>query len=190
MSSGTVERWRQDLLTPPTVHALSLEDAKRHLRIEYDHDDADIESNLTAAEQYIENRTGIALAPQTRLMKIPCFPRFGLQLIWPPFVSATVAVLDETDTPQPFTEFYVTTSELLPALMMPNDEWPVVGSTRVDAVQITIECGYTECQQDLQRAIKTRLDMLYQPDQDLSDLRERTLNSLLAGHHKGSYDGY
>ena len=185
-------QWRQELVTPPAVHALSLEDAKRHLRVEWDYEDIEIEAELTSAEEELTDELGIALAPQQRLMKIPGFVGECLELIFPPFTSATVSILDEDDAPQPWTEFYVVTSEKVPAQLRPNSSWPEVGSTRADAVQITIDCGYPEkqCPESLQNALKMKLEMLHYRDPEREEMLKRTYNMAISKWHKGSYDAY
>lgn len=59
---------RYVLLTPPTEHVVSLVDAKAHLRVDHDEDDALISALIAAAERHLDGRDGIlggALVTQT-----------------------------------------------------------------------------------------------------------------------------
>jgi uncharacterized phiE125 gp8 family phage protein len=53
------------VLTAATVEPVTLEEAKLHLRVDTDAEDTMIQSFISAARDYCERETGIALASQT-----------------------------------------------------------------------------------------------------------------------------
>lgn len=66
--------------TPPTVEPLDLAAAKQHCRAEYSGEDALFSTFITAARQYVENDTGLALIEQTWIAYFDAWDDKGLRL--------------------------------------------------------------------------------------------------------------
>ena len=84
------------ITVPPTAEPISLTDAKNHLKVDYDDDDALIEVIITAVREYVEIYVGRALMPQTiqeYFDTFPCVtdhnPRAGIEARFAPLQSLT-----------------------------------------------------------------------------------------------------
>lgn len=62
------------VITPPSDRAVELETAKRHLRVDHDHDDAYIEDLIDSAVAYCETLSQTAFMRQTLRLTLGCFP--------------------------------------------------------------------------------------------------------------------
>lgn len=58
----------------PTTYPITLAEAKLHLRVDHDEEDAYITALITAATEQAEQRTGRALMPQAWLLTLDYFP--------------------------------------------------------------------------------------------------------------------
>lgn len=155
------------VVVPPTAEPLSLEKARKHLRItpygsplEHE-DDGEIQEALSDARQYCQTYTRRALAEQTLQIAMRNFP-CGLSISLPyaapliEIVSVTYKDADGIDQVLPV-ETYSVNSYSLPASisLAYGAAWPVVYGDDT-AVKITYKAGYTEetLPRDLLRAIK------------------------------------
>ena len=68
------------LITPPTVEPVSLAEAKLHLRVDFDDDDALIESLISAARVAAETLTGRQSCTARWIRTLDGFPCSSLQL--------------------------------------------------------------------------------------------------------------
>lgn len=68
---------RSVVVTPPTEEPVSLEEARRHLRVDTDAEDADILDLIQAARERIEAETDRALITQTRDLVLDGWPYGG-----------------------------------------------------------------------------------------------------------------
>jgi uncharacterized phiE125 gp8 family phage protein len=122
---------------------ISLADAKAHLVVEHDADDALIAGLIDAASAHAEARTGYVAETRTESF---VFDRFGreLELRARPINADTIAVsyLDGTGELQPFTDFRAVqkhgTVRLVPAI---GSCWPATACTP-GAVTITADVGF------------------------------------------------
>ncbi|MDO9236001.1 MAG: head-tail connector protein [Aquabacterium sp.] len=88
------------LITAPTALAVSVADAKAHLRVDGTDDDTLISAMITAAAELAEQATGRALMPQTWELTLDAFPA-ALQLTRLPAASvASITYADSTGTIQ------------------------------------------------------------------------------------------
>ncbi|WP_217639403.1 head-tail connector protein [Aneurinibacillus thermoaerophilus] len=74
------------LVIPPLAEPLSLEEAKMHLRVEYDDEDAMIQSLIRAAREYCENFQRRAYVSQVWELYLDTFPA-QIELPRPPLLS-------------------------------------------------------------------------------------------------------
>lgn len=66
----------------PTIEPVTLAQAKQHLRIDYTDDDSYIASLITAARQFIENKTNMAIFNRSMILSMDAFP-------WPGWSDTT-----------------------------------------------------------------------------------------------------
>lgn len=133
------------VITPPAAEAISLAEAKAHLRVVYADDDTQINMMITAARQLCEEYLQRAIMPQTLQVTLDEFG-CGVRLPWPPFAEfVSMAYTDAEGTtgsvaPEAMTvDFRSGLAELRPAY---GTSWPPVrpGS------QITVQykAGYLD----------------------------------------------
>jgi len=122
---------------------ISLTDAKAHLRVEHDADDALIQDLIDAAAVHIERMTGHVAATRTEIIG---FDRFtsALELRMRPVNAAAVTIgyLDGNGAAQSFADFRIVTKNgtvrILPAI---GSAWPGTACT-TSAVTVTAEVGH------------------------------------------------
>ena len=83
------------LITPATVLAVSLVEAKAHLRVDVSDDDTLITAYITAATELAEQATGRAIMPQTWQLTLDAFPD-ALALTRTPVASITSITYADT----------------------------------------------------------------------------------------------
>lgn len=82
MRPGSI-RWALKLVTGPTTEPIDRTTAKAHLRVDFTDDDTTIDNLVSAAREYIELRTGLALMPQTWQIVLDRWPRLDRPETWP-----------------------------------------------------------------------------------------------------------
>lgn len=158
--------------TDATIEPVTREEVKEHLRITHGDEDQYLDSLITAARQYVEERTGRQLISATWTQTFDRFPTCGplwqIELDRPPLLSTTTAGgfgityfdSDGTSTTMPSSDYRVVNSghkgRVTPAF---GASWP---STRyqTDAVTITYKAGYGTTAASVPKAIKQAI-LLY-----------------------------
>ena len=135
---------RFTVTTAPSVEPVSLAEAKEHLRVIHDDDDAYIELLITAARAYVEEHSARALCTQTITLKLPRFPA-RIELPRPPLASVTsITYVDGDGTTQTLSSsnYRVSTSGE-PGFIDPayNISWPTTRDI-ADAVTVVYVAGY------------------------------------------------
>jgi hypothetical protein len=152
-------------LIDPTGEPLTLEQAKNHLRVDFDDDDDLIASLLTSAREYVEEATHRICLPQTWQLTSDHFPGFGMdghprhrgdgypdlwdgiafKLPLGPVTSVpAIGYIDGNGVPQTLSPSqYVTDLTTLPPRVTPlyGQIWPVP-RYQVGAVNVTFIAGY------------------------------------------------
>lgn len=143
---------------------LSLADAKAHIRVDYDDDDALITSLAAAACNAIAEDVGRVLTAETWTVAVP---RQNGDLILPvrPVRSITnIAYFDRDDAPQTATvsDFYLFAHPDRP-VVRPKDgkQWPDARE-RDDAITLTLSVGLTAVPDELLAAAKLLLGHWYE----------------------------
>lgn len=78
------------LITPPANEPVTLAEAKLHLRVDHNADDALIEALITGAREQCEHLIGRSLLPQTWEKTLDSFPLFeNIELLNPCIISIT-----------------------------------------------------------------------------------------------------
>lgn len=115
------------ITTPPTHEPVSLEQAKRHLRVDDAESDALIRSYLRAARAWCEDYAGRAFCRQTITLKMSSFPA-AIQIPRPPLVAvSSITYVDTAGATQTVasTVYDVdTTSEPGKVLLAYDQDWP------------------------------------------------------------------
>jgi uncharacterized phiE125 gp8 family phage protein len=139
---------------PPEDLAVTVAEAKTHLRVDDDvtDDDALIETYVRAAIDSLDGPggwLGRALMPQTLELRLDTFPAGGVRLPCPPLIAVTgVAYLDGSDVLQTLS---ASTYQVLGAggerpariALAPGAAWPAT-SQAAEAVRITYQAGHLD----------------------------------------------
>jgi uncharacterized phiE125 gp8 family phage protein len=162
------------LVTAPTALAVSVSDMKSHLRVTVSTHDTLIQTYIEAATQMIENRTNLALCPQTwRLslrwdevvenVTISKFPILG-------FTSITY--FDGDNVSQSFTNSqhdWISFVDGRPGSLIFPESLPTVYE-RDDAMRIQFIAGFSAIPDDLILAIKMLVWRMYNhPDDPVTE---------------------
>lgn len=133
------------LITPPSVLAVSLADAKLQLRETGTDQDALITRLIRGATARAEHETGRALLEQEWELVLDAFPAAEIELARPPVMSITsVKYLDIAGVQQTLlSTAYALDAELLPGWLFPsaNTSWPATQDV-ANAVRVRFKCGY------------------------------------------------
>lgn len=165
------------LITPP-ADLISLAEAKAHLLVDHDDDDATITFLILAATQYVDAKTGWlgrALMTQTWDLIVDAFPTptttccwpvasvmspssAAIQIPWPPLQSVeSVKYIDQNGDQQimPATDYMVdNVSE--PGWIIPVTAWPATKAV-ANAVSIRFVAGYGDAPADVDAPIRQAL---------------------------------
>ena len=146
--------------TPPAVEPLTLGDAKTHLRVVHDHEDALIETLIKAAREIAEDRTWRAFITQTWDVH---YDGFGerLTLPLPPLQEVVhleyVDASDETQTLDP-SEYRVHAGSE-PATITAVNAWPTV-RTGPQSVTVRVRAGYGNAPEDVPEKYRSAMRLL------------------------------
>lgn len=136
------------LITPPTTLAVSLAEAKLHLRVDGTDEDTLITSMLLAATEAAEQATGRALMPQTWELTLDAFPA-AFQLTRIPVASVTILkYYDEAGVQQTLGTARYTldnADDFGPAKVVPayGDIWPTTRG-QINAVALRYLAGWPD----------------------------------------------
>lgn len=130
----------------PATEPLTLQEAKSHLRIVGNNDNAYVESLITVAREELEKQTRLALITQTWQMKLDAFPDNDHIPLYPaPLVSVTsIAYLDTAGASQTLaTTVYEADTARMPGVvwLKYSQDWPATQGIQ-NAVTITFKSGY------------------------------------------------
>lgn len=170
------------LITPATALAVSLAEAKLHLRVDASDDDTLISAYITAATELAEQATGCAIMPQTWELTLDAFPA-AFELTRVPAASITslkywdvdgnLVTLDAShytlDNTNDFGYAYV-----VPAY---GDAWPV-GRAQINAVALRYIAGYASSAsvpESIKSWIKLMVGAMYENRQTESDVQTYAL---------------
>lgn len=136
------------LITAPTVQPLTLEETKRHLRVDHSDEDDLISIYIEAATSYVDGEYGFlgrALVEQTWELVIDKFPENEIKIPLPPLQSVVTIEYDDVDgSPQTLsTAEYTVDTALEPGWVVPPTLgiWPTVFDG-INSVRIRFVAGY------------------------------------------------
>lgn len=129
------------IVTPPSLPAVSLTEARDHLRVTGTEENTLIERLVDAAAQYVETVCNRALMPQTWAMQRDGFPGSVIPLTGGPFRSVEIEYLDAAGDSQTLdpADYYALLAE--PARLFPVGNWPQTNGAP-GSVTTTAEVGY------------------------------------------------
>lgn len=186
------------LVTPPASAAITLAEAKTHLRVEHDVENDYLPGLVAAAEALVSGRdgwTGRALLPQTWRMTLPGFPVGDcIRLPFPPLVSVThVKYYDTNNAQQTFSAdnyAVVTTDTPGKVELLATKGWSSAYS-RYDAVEVQFVCGYADAASvpaPIKHAILIVLAALYRNRGDEAFTMPEAVRRLLASYKVWGFD--
>jgi len=140
-------RWSLREVVAPVVEPVALEDAKIHLRVDGDEEDAWIRRAIVAAREFCETFQGRAYIPRTFRLGLERFPSGrSIYLPRPPLQSVagiTYTLADGTEkTLDPALYLVETTSEPGAIHLRPGASWPGVTLAPGLPVQVEFTAGY------------------------------------------------
>ena len=183
------DTWSLQVSVPPVLEPLTLEEAKKHVRLEPDFTDDDdyVRGLLLALKDWAEGETSKALLTQTLILRLDRFP-YGrrIYLPRPPLQSVTsITYLDTNNVLQTLSAslYQVNGARTTPDQHAPcgflqpayGTWWPVTYPVP-EAVTITYVAGWLSVEAVPQRVKQAMLLMLG----DLYENRERTLSGATA----------
>ena len=140
------------VIAGPALEPLTLEEAKRFLRITSDAEDADVQALVAAARKRIERGTELALITQTVEVKLDCFWGGRLELPMPPLQSVeSITYLDVNGVEQTLDPavYRVSTHRRPGQVWLASGEsWPATKSEG-EVVTITLLAGIGDTPEDL-----------------------------------------
>jgi uncharacterized phiE125 gp8 family phage protein len=140
------------LLTPPAVEPLSLADAKAHLRVEHNDDDATIAALIAGARSHVEAQTRRALITQTWRIVRDVWPADGRIAVLPVPLQAVVAarVRDEDGAPQAIDvqAFHADTAAAPAIVVFAPWSLPAPGR-KVAGIELDVDVGYGDTAADV-----------------------------------------
>jgi uncharacterized phiE125 gp8 family phage protein len=163
------------LVTPPEVEPVTLAEAKAHLRLDTNTDDAYVSALITAARERVELFLRRALITQEFEYTIDCFTAGEIDLPRPPLQSIEwIKYIDTAGTLQTLpAENYVSdvsSNEIARIALAWNHFWPIARSS-INAVVIRFVAGYGDSTEDVPQAIRhgilIEIANLYENREDL-----------------------
>ncbi len=138
------------LVTAPTLEPVSLEQAKKFLRIDTADDDDTVEEFISAARDYIETEGGICFLPQTWDHTYDNFPYFSnpFELLrWPITSVVSLKYLDATGTWNTWDPSnYIINGTTRPPRIAPTYAryWPILALQSLGNVMIRVVAGFPD----------------------------------------------
>jgi len=188
------------LITPPAAEPVSLAEAKLHLRVDFDEDDALIQALISAARQAAEMLTQRQLVTARWRMVLDSFPGSGLMgvpagqtftlpghaILIPksPLQSVVeIRYLDMAGVSQVMPSAHYTVDKACePARITPvfGQIWPVA-LPQIGAVSVTFDAGYgsaADVPEGLKSWIKLRLGSLYAHREEVASMARGRIDPL------------
>ena len=158
--------WSVETVTPPAGLPVTLEEAKLHLRVVHDDEDALITRLIGAATEDAERYQGRAYITRTLRMHLDRFPGAGdpIYLPFPPVQQVLAVQYTDAAGQQhtvPATD-YVADLARSPARLVPAPDkgWPLTSLRPVAGVTVTYVAGYGDDPQDVPENIRSAILLL------------------------------
>jgi len=171
--------------TDATLDPVTLNEAKRHVNVEFNRDDNLITALITAAREHAEEYTGRAFNTQTWTLELDAWPADGvIRLARSPTISvSTVKYYNSAGVQTTLvsgTDYQeALTSEPARITIEPGMTWPTVETGRLNAVEVIYVAGYGALASDVPQAIRQAMLLAiaawYEHREELTDLALRRL---------------
>jgi uncharacterized phiE125 gp8 family phage protein len=168
------------LITAPTLEPVTLEEAKKHLRIESSDEDVEITGWIQAAREWCEGYQNRAFITQTWELALDSFPLGTyIKIPKPPLQSVTsVKYYDTDETENTFSadSYHVDTySEPGRIVLKYGETWPSDTLRTANGVIIQFKVGYGDAAasvpEKVKQAIKVLVGHLYE-NREATDIKE------------------
>lgn len=174
---GTLE-----LVTPPTVEPVTVQECKDWMRVTLDDEDTLITDLIAAARGHVEELTGRALLTQTWDYWLDEFPYCEMDIPRPKIQSVTyIKYLDTSGVLQTLSSsLYTVDTKRSPGRIVPSygNVWPVAQYVP-NAVQVRYIAGYGDEPEDvptqLRQATKVLVATMYENREAMSDVSLETV---------------
>ncbi|MGE7371039.1 head-tail connector protein [Neorhizobium sp. NPDC001467] len=146
------------LTTPPTAEPITLAEAKAHLRLDGDEEDALVASLVATARQHLERETGLCLLAQNWRLCLDAWPRDGIVKIarYPLRAIEAVTVYDHAGMPAEVSlNAHLLDGEARPARLWLRD--PPAPGQAMNGIEITFAAGFGEAGTDVPDVLKRAL---------------------------------
>jgi uncharacterized phiE125 gp8 family phage protein len=148
------------LITPPALEPVTLAEAKAHLRIDDDAQDALIGTLIAAARRHVEAAAGLALIAQgwshlldrwqSRTVELPLAPVMSINEVKVYGEDDEAALIDPS-------HYYADTAARPARLVLRCDRiWPPPGRA-ANGIEITVTAGYGEAASDVPKGLCTAI---------------------------------
>lgn len=164
-----------NIKTQPEEEPITLIEAKAHLRVECDADDAYIATLIKVARQHAERFQRRSYITQTLELRLDYFPQFLIELPRPPSISVTsIKYIDSggdlqtLDSSKYTADFNSYKARIVPAF---NEIWPTTRQV-IDAVTIEYVAGYgaaADVLETIKQAILLLISVWYENREPISE---------------------
>lgn len=152
------------LVTGPAIEPVSVAEAKAHLRVDADTDDALITALVAAARQHAEAVTRRALITQTWELVLDGWPSGGeIALPLPPLQSVTSIAYTDADAGEHVLDagdYLVDTAAEPGRIVRTAAGWPSVSLQEAAAIRVRFVAGYGDAAADVDEAIRQAILLL------------------------------
>lgn len=155
----------QYLNTAPAEEPLTLDEAKSHLRVDFDSDDTYITQLIIGTRRYVENITNRSLITQTWEYYPEQWPSGNqISIPLPPLQSVTSVKYTDTDDAELTFDAagYTVDIKSEPGRIVLNDgySWPTVTLNATNPIQIIFACGYGDTSTVIPADIKAAMKLI------------------------------
>lgn len=147
------------IVTGPEIAPVSLGEAKLHLRVEHDLEDAYITQLVDAAREYVEQQWGLALIEQTHKVLLDTWPAGGVKLRPHPVASLVSVKAWNGSAFADITGFQLVTGRPAFVVLTDGGSAPVPSRTR-QGIEITFTTGFAASEDGVPSAIKQAIMLL------------------------------
>lgn len=151
------------LITGPALEPVSLAEAKAHLKVDTNDDDAAITAAIVAARSHVETATRRVLMDQTWRIYLDAWPRQRIvELPVAPLISVDgVTVYDASGAPQVVsTDSYEADVVSVPPRLVMVTGAPTVAGPAINGIEIDVTAGYGAASTDVPAPLRHAITML------------------------------
>ncbi|PBB94965.1 head-tail connector protein [Mesorhizobium sp. WSM3862] len=165
--------------TPAANEPVSLVEAKRQVRIDFEDDDEYLTDLISVARSHAEKYCNVYLAPQTVAAKADDWCDFRHLPVGPAQSVTSIAYVDSTGNPQTLAgTVYELRNDAI--VLKYGQNWPAIHPGSL--ITLTVAVGTADVQPAIKHAILVRVADLYESRESQDDSKWTTFDSLLSNH--------